>query len=446
MNRTMTRQALLVGALVLGAAAASWAAEPLQVGDVYPIVIDSAGRTGHASTGTPTGRVWELRHPGATYLSLHFSRFELAPGDQLFVSDQRGGQRQLVSDRGTAEDAAFWARHVNGDTLVLELVSTSLASSAPRSAFRVEEYAAGFVPLDGGTEAICGSDDHENVACYAATTEYQRARAVARLLIQGRYLCTGWLVSSDSLLVTNEHCISNSRAATNTDYEFGAEAPTCGSSNCQLCHPGVVYDGLQFVRDNPSLDYALVRLGGNPAADFGYLEIDDRTAQVGEQIYMPQHPAGFAKQFGIVDSSATGSVCRVGWIDAPACTGATYYDDIGYTCDTEGGSSGSPVIARSSHKVIALHHCGSNCLNTGVPIHLIYDEIAQYLSPCVPETELCSDGADNDCDDLIDCDDPDCGGDPSCQTACGPPGSPCTVNADCCSLKCTGRPGAKVCK
>jgi hypothetical protein len=42
----------------------------------------------------------------------------------------------------------------------------------------------------------------------------------------------------------------------------------------------------------------------------------------------------------------------------------------------------------------------------------------------------CNDGLDNDCDGLIDCDDPDC--------PCGGPGAACTVDCDCCSNQCKG--------
>lgn len=52
----------------------------------------------------------------------------------------------------------------------------------------------------------------------------------------------------------------------------------------------------------------------------------------------------------------------------------------------------------------------------------------------------CSDGVDNDCDGLIDGDDPDC------QAECLPTDASCTDNSQCCSGKCTGRPGAKTCK
>merc|ERR1711966_1852 len=51
-----------------------------------------------------------------------------------------------------------------------------------------------------------------------------------------------------------------------------------------------------------------------------------------------------------------------------------------YTCDTEGGSSGSPVLSRTNNKIIALHHCGGGCNgNLGAPIYQFYSDIAPFL-------------------------------------------------------------------
>jgi hypothetical protein len=71
---------------------------------------------------------------------------------------------------------------------------------------------------------------------------------------------------------------------------------------------------------------------------------------------------------------------------------------------------------------------------------------------CMPTetTEMtCNDGLDNDCDGAIDCADSDCAGDPACGgggCTLGQKGDPCTVNADCCSMSCKGKPGAMTCK
>lgn len=63
-----------------------------------------------------------------------------------------------------------------------------------------------------------------------------------------------------------------------------------------------------------------------------------------------------------------------------------------------------------------------------------------------PTAELsCSDGLDDDCDLLVDCDDPDCDADQACASSCEADGTSCTSDADCCSQKCRGPDGRKTC-
>jgi hypothetical protein len=64
---------------------------------------------------------------------------------------------------------------------------------------------------------------------------------------------------------------------------------------------------------------------------------------------------------------------------------------------------------------------------------------------CVPVSEICTDEADNDCDGLVDCDDPDCAAEPEC---CVPSPEQCSneVDDDCDGLEdcddpdCTTKP------
>ncbi|MBN1511996.1 MAG: trypsin-like peptidase domain-containing protein, partial [Phycisphaerae bacterium] len=368
---------LMMGAVVSGASA-----QPIQAGDHYTADIPTPqGYKGVGDGGPASGWKYRLEHPGATYLALHFVDFDLGPMDYLVVSDPSGEQSYVLDGRGKMGAGTFWARHIRGDTVDLELIQVDPEGAA---GFRIDEYVAGFLDIGDGSKAICGNDDKGNAVCYETShpEAYQRGRAVARLLSNGSAFCTGWLVSADNHLITNEHCISSASVALNTDFDFGAEAPTCGTPNCSECFPGTVYSGATFIQDSYNLDYCLVQItSGDPAATFGYLEIDNRVATVGEQIYIVGHPGGRAKEMSIysTDPSDTGGVARVYSITQPACQGSGY-SDVGYYADTEGGSSGSPVLAMSSHKVIALHHC-ANCPNRGVPIHLIYPEIEPYLYP-----------------------------------------------------------------
>jgi len=377
MHRFRILTALLFAAFIISPALAQ---APLIVGEHQTLHIDTSGSSDIEPTVTPTGLIYELRHPEATYIALHFSSFDLVRGDYLIVSDLMGGQMYKLEGKGKMEAGTFWSRHIKGEAVQLELVTSG---QNPASRFVIDQYVSGFAALaPPDSKAICGVDDKENAVCYQSThpSEYDRGRAVARLLINGSGLCTGWLVSSNDHLMTNEHCISSAADALNTDYEFMAEADNCSDSNCQLCHPGTVYSGATFIQDDAGLDYCLVQINsGNPASTHGYLELDDRTAVVGEQLYILQHPGGRAKEFGIFSTHAsdTGGICQVNTITAAPCSGSGY-NDVGYYCDTEGGSSGSPVMATSSHKVIALHHC-ANCPNRGVPIHLIYPAISDFI-------------------------------------------------------------------
>jgi hypothetical protein len=130
----------------------------------------------------------------------------------------------------------FWAQHIKGDTVLLDLIKVDREGGR---GFLIDEYVAGYVDLRapaGGDRAICGTDDKENAKCYENShpIEYDRGRAVCRLLTNGSAFCTGWLASAQNHVFTNQHCIGTASGA-DTDFDFMAEA--CETQTARIASP-----------------------------------------------------------------------------------------------------------------------------------------------------------------------------------------------------------------
>ncbi|WP_205314852.1 trypsin-like serine peptidase [Nonomuraea lactucae] len=326
-----------------------------------------------------------IRHADATYVKVHIDELLLRPGDYITVSDPAGRETHTyLSDptrvqrpensAATTADRGFWAMSVEGDTAVVTLHSPTRGIG---SYVRLDRIARGFTPAEFAARdavrplSICGANDYRDAVCYRSShpTEYQRSRAVARLLIGGTSACTGWRVGPNNRLLTNNHCVSTTSGVRQTEIQFNYDCPTCGGTGA---NPVTKVVGEQMLKTSPlsSLDYTLLTVQNFGAiSSFGYLELDARRPLQGEQIYIAGHPRAAVKKLSITSDRNNGNCV----IDRPV-SGV----NSGYLCDTEGGSSGSPVIARSTHRVIALHHLGG-CPNEGTRIELIKPEIDGIL-------------------------------------------------------------------
>jgi hypothetical protein len=114
---------------------------------------------------------------------------------------------------------------------------------------------------------------------------------------------------------------------------------------------------------------------------FGNFGLETRTPSLGEIIYIAQHGAGNPKELAVDSDQNAGGKCQ---IDTAIADGRATSTDTAYFCDTTGGSSGSPVIAGSSNKVIALHHFGG-CENQGVRMDLIWPQVSNHFGGVVPQ-------------------------------------------------------------
>ncbi|TYZ67821.1 hypothetical protein PybrP1_002729, partial [[Pythium] brassicae (nom. inval.)] len=194
------------------------------------------------------------------------------------------------------------------------------------------------------------------------------AQSVARLLINGSGLCTGWLAGSEGHLITNQHCIETAADARVIDIEFAAESASCAEECKQQlgCAGTIAATTSTFITNSPistGSDYALIKLPASAnIAAYNFLQLRASGPVLNERIYIPQHPGGKAKRIAsVLDSGKDATVESVTTNDSCGS------NQVGYNADTEGGSSGSPIIGASDNKVIALHHCGG-CRNSAVNI------------------------------------------------------------------------------
>ncbi|KAJ0409091.1 hypothetical protein P43SY_002225 [Pythium insidiosum] len=322
-----------------------------------------------------------VSYPGASYISVKFRDFDLLEGDVVVVRSPDGETGHVYTGKGRGDLGTFVSSPIRGSTAIVEYFSLNAdgAAKAPgKTSYHIEGFVRGFQTQ---AESICGNDQTQPAKCFQKSATlpqaYKKARAVARLFIGGSGLCTGWLIGSGGHLMTNEHCITSAADAAQVDIEFNAESSSC-SDQCATskgCPGTIVAKSAGFVANNQDIDYAVLKLPSSIASTYGYLQFRASGPKRGEQIYIPQHPAGWAKRISAtVDGGAAATIRFTGK------TAGCGKNQVGYLADTQGGSSGSPVIGRSDNLVVALHHCGG-CDNLAVdPRDVLKDLKAKGIS------------------------------------------------------------------
>lgn len=368
---------------------ASVSADPVRVGDERPYTLESPAEYPFGQAHRAVAWSETVASPGATFLRLHFAKFNLPPGDYLTVSSPDGSDFWTYTGQGPLGTGDFWSFIVEADRVVVELHSGQPPADTDRAGrygFTVDRIAHGTVSLSGegaeeaSPDVICGTDGRRAAACYTFNT-----KPVARLAFQSggaSYLCTGWLVagSNANTMLTNNHCFTTQSEVNTVQARFNYQYSTCTGTTLATYSS---YNGGTFLKTNAGLDYTLFTLLGNPEATWGEYTATSKSLTVGTLIHFPQHPGGRPKQVGYYEDSAQTTRCKLATVNATYGT-STAGSQIGYGCDSEGGSSGSPIIETATGRAIGLHHYGgvssSPCLNSATQLRQICSNAGALLT------------------------------------------------------------------
>ncbi len=230
-----------------------------------------------------------------------------------------------------------------------------------------------------GTVIVGSLDWREITTLPTNGPERVNGRAVGHMTIpEENGLCTGFLVATN-IVMTNHHCVPTSASARDVTVTFNRTQGTDSSTWTQVrCD--------EFIGNNRTLDYALLRCQGSPGDTFGVVQLSDEAPIQNQDIYVVHQNCDYYTTADC-EPNQKYSPGRVTRVDT----------EIGHNADTLGGSSGSPLFSRASHQVIGLHHVGlgGNALgrgveNTAIPIAAVVSHIERNF----PEVRLGTTGGE----------------------------------------------------
>jgi len=329
---------------------------------------------------------------GADFIKLHVSLLSLTDSDAVSITSADGGDSVLLTAAQNSTEG-FWIDSLGGDSVLIRI--SGLGSKSMVVFDRIYRGSNTLTPeisqLSGlVAESICGIDDKEEVSCFENThyEAFSKSNSVAKLQVPcvnnpaALCSCTAWRVGPNTnTMITNNHCLNSPTQLNATEVSFNFQHSYClgndAGENLITVRPKNIlvtdfsHDITLFTIEQPE-----------NLMDFEPLLLDRRVPIVGEPVYIPQHAGGRDKELAIFSDLNSGN-CAV---DIAEVGGFLPGIDLGYFCDTEGGSSGAPVLSRVTNKVIGLHHFGSgaaNCsnnINQGVRTDKFYHLIEDHLT------------------------------------------------------------------
>jgi V8-like Glu-specific endopeptidase len=289
-------------------------------------------------------------------------------GWEILIYDRKNklADRLTQEDFGEAPENIAWSKRITGNSFRVELRSSDAPEGLVLSLDQVNSPT-----LKQAPKAIVGTNEdlRDLVASFGLHHRYYTySQPVVALFFvkaggQVDTNCTGFMLTTD-LLLTNNHCISKKWQMRTIDLRYNYEPGWVLQQQVNL-------EKAEIVAQSTTLDYTLVKLSQPvPVASVVKLDLTGPVKK-GDQFVIIQHPNFKQKRINLIDCKADDPVPQSG------------PNDITNRCDTEGGSSGSPMMRESTGRVVGLHYGGlwtsdrKNNRNFAVKMSAVLNDIHQ---------------------------------------------------------------------
>ena len=223
---------------------------------------------------------------------------------------------------------------------------------------------------------IVGENNLEKIEAAKTSKYYDMTRPIAIVKdTTGQGFCTGWRVAED-LFVTNYHCweFGTCDVVFELDYETALAGDKHAKFRCEeVLARNEQYDYALYQVARVSDDDAKEDLGKGSqllAKEGGVITMWGGKIDVGQMLIVAGHPQARTKE---IDRSKN---CKLASVEPEEMGGR---QTIRHTCDTEGGSSGSPVLDRETGYAVALHWGGEDGYNMSIPMSLVLNDIEKAV-------------------------------------------------------------------
>lgn len=277
-------------------------------------------------------------------------------GDPLLDAAGRPAAGSPAIDSG--DDASLPADRadIDRDGNTTEPTPLDLLLAARRVSTAVDRGA--FEDPSGGGRAPCVQPcGFDAAACARSRPERYRNRGFVGYLVDGSLRPgTGIVIATDgseSVVLTANHVIAG-RAPTGFSFFADFECAACG---CGGPRQPQQFPVTGVIHTNANLDYALLRVGNDPARTLGVATLDASPPRVGESVYSFHH-GGDPASPGIAQRKAytQGTVVAIGQANPNGCPGTSAVARL--DLPTSNGASGGPVFRATANTVAALIRCG----------------------------------------------------------------------------------------